>query len=271
MLPERAIVKHVLAHELRAGRRGAVLWWLSIGGMLALVCALQPALAAGPLAAKIASMPAAMRAAFGMTIVDFERPAAYLAANFMYIALGVAVFGGLAGARVIAKEELLHTAELLYVQPSTRTAILVGKALAVATYALALPAALAVVPLAILGALVERPLEPVLIASLFVACAFLALACAGLGMLVAASLRQPRAAANATLGLVFGAFMLGVLSVLAPGLAFLRWVSPFKLLEAPHIVAAGGPAPLVLIGLLVFGVGAAAAAIRIYQRKDLHA
>ncbi|MGE3765284.1 MAG: ABC transporter permease [Kofleriaceae bacterium] len=271
MLRDRTIVGIVLRHELLAARRGAVLWLVSLGAMLALVSALQPALAAGPLAAKISSLPQAMRDALGLSIVDFNRPAAYLATNFAYVVLGTGAFGGLLGSRVIAKEELSRTGELLYAQPARRGAIVLGKALAAATYAIAVPLLLAIVPLAILSAVTTRELEAPLVFSLFVGCACTAFAFAGVGMLVASTSRQPRGVANVTLAIVFGTFVLGVFSALTPTLSFARWVSPFKLVEAQAIVANGGLDPRAVAILVGVGGACIALAIEAYGRRDLHA
>jgi hypothetical protein len=56
----------------------------------------------GVLAAKIKAMPGMLLKAFGIAVIDFRRPPAHLATNFLYVTLGgslmAALFG--AGARV---------------------------------------------------------------------------------------------------------------------------------------------------------------------------
>lgn len=271
MRPERTIVWLVFRRELAAHVRSALRWALPLAAMLALLCALQPSLANGPLAAKLESLPPLMRQAFGLALVDFHRPAAYLATNFLYVVLAVALFAGLSGATIVAKEEVQHTAELLYAQPTRRRAILGGKAAALATYVVALPALLAIVPLAMLGAIVDRPLEPALIAALFAALGCLGICFAGVAMLVATLVRDPRNAGGGALALVFGTFVLGVISALAPQVAWLRWLSPFKWVESLAIVSRGGLPPLPATALVALGLAAATLAITRYERRDLHA
>jgi ABC-2 type transport system permease protein len=222
------------------------------------------------LAAKMEAMPEALRKAFGLAIVDFERPAAYLAANFTPITLSTALFASLLGAGMIAKEETLRTAELLYAQPTSRARILVGKAGALAVYALAFPITLAGVALSMLSAVAEQPVEIDVISALFAGVCAIAICFAGLGMLVAALVRDKRAAAGAALGMAVGSYFIGILSALHEAVAPLRWLSPHKLVEPIQILVQGIDA--VAIGLLVAcGVGAAALAIAMYRRQDIHA
>jgi ABC-2 type transport system permease protein len=265
------VVRHVLRHELAAHRRSALAWALPLAGLLVLVCLLQPSLAAGPLAAKIDALPEAMRRALGLEVVDFHRPAAYLATNFMHVTLVLGAFAGVLGASIVAKEETLHTAELLYSQPVSRRPILAGKALAALIYVVAIPLALSIIPIVVLGATAERPLEPGLIVALFAGVACASTCFAGAGMAVAAFVRDARSATGAALGVVFGTFSLGIVSAVAPAAAHLRWLSPFKLVEGPAIVAAGGLGPVHAVALVAVGVAFAMLAFARYRTRDLHA
>lgn len=268
MPDDPSVTRIVFARELRAHARTFVVWAVPLAGMVALVCALQPSLANGPLAAKIASMPETMRRALGLEIVDFHRPAAYLAANFLTFTIGCSLFAGLLGASIIAKEEVLHTAELLYAQPTSRTRILLGKAAAATTFAIGLPALLALVATPLLAAVSDRPLEPASIAALFAGVAALAICFAGCGMLVAAVVPDPRSATGGVLGVVFGTFFLGIVAALSGTVAWLRWLSPFKWIE-PSSILARGLDPKAVIALLGVGVTCGAIAIARYRRRDL--
>jgi ABC-2 type transport system permease protein len=265
------VVRHVLQHELAAHRRRALAWGLPLAGLLVLVCALQPSLAAGPLAAKIDALPEVMRRALGLAAVDFHRPAAYLATNFMHVTLVLGAFAAVLGASIIAKEETLRTAELLYTQPVSRVPILAGKALAVLSYVVAIPLALSIVPLAMLGAIADRPLEPGLVVALFVGVACASTCFAGAGMAVAALVRDARSATGAALGIVFATFSLGIVSAVTPAAAPLRWLSPFKLVEGPAIVGAGGLSPVRASALVAVGGVFAILAFARYRTRDLHA
>jgi len=260
----------VFAHELRQSLRSWLWWVLPIGFMVTLTCALQPALAKGVLAAKMEAMPEALRKAFGLELVDFKRPAAYLATNFTTISLSTALFAGLLGAAMIAKEETLRTAETLYAQPTSRTSILIGKAAALAVYALAFPITLAVLSIVALTAVAEQPVEVGVVVELFVGACAIAVCFAGIGMLVATLVRDKRSATGAALGAVLGSYFIGVMSALHEVVAPLRWISPHKLAEPTQILVQGIDVPRISL-LVIGGVGAAAIAIALYKRQDIHA
>jgi len=266
------VVRILLGRELRGNLRGFAVWLLPIAGLLGLLCAMQPSFGAngGLLAAKLEAMPEAMRVALGLAIADFTRPAAYLATNFVFVALTTSLFAARLGAAVLAREEVLHTAELLYAQPASRAKILAGKAAALTVYSLAFPAILGAIAIAVLAAVAHQPLEPGLLVLLFAGAATLAICFAGAGMLAAALLPDKRAAGGAALGLVLGTYLLGALSAIAPPVAPLRWLSPFRILEPSRIVTAGLD-PARVAALVAIGVAFAAAAIARYRRQDIHA
>lgn len=260
----------VFRHELRASLRTWLVWVVPVGAMVAMTSGLQPSLAAGPLAAKLDSMPEMLRKAFGLAVVDFHRPAAYLATNFTTVSLTAALFSALLGAAMIAKEEVLRTAELLYAQPTSRTQILLGKLGALAVYTLAFPLVLAVIAMAVLGAVAERPLEPIAIAQLFAGATAIALCFAGLGLFVATLVGDKRSASGAALGVVLGTYFLGILSAIAEPAESLRWLSPHELAKATDVLVHGLD-PLRITLLVALGAGAAALAIARYRRQDIHA
>jgi ABC-2 type transport system permease protein len=264
------VIRIMFAHELRAHFRIAMAWTLPLAALVAFVCALQPAMANGPLAAKLASMPETMRRAFGLEMLDFQRPAAYLATNFMMVSVGIGLFAGLLGSSIIAKEETLHTAELLYTQPVSRAHILAGKAACVAVYAIAIPSVIALVAAGLLAVVTNRPLEPGVLAQLFAGVIVLAMCFAGAGMLIASLVRDARSATSIALGVVLGTFFLGVISALSPSVAALRWLSPFTWVE-PTTIVVEGIRVVAVLGLAGVAVACAALAIRQYCRRDLHA
>lgn len=267
-MPDAARI--VLGRELRASVRTWMWWLVPVASLVAMTCALQPSLAAGPLAAKLDSMPPFLRKAFGIEALDFHRPVAYLATNFTLVALATTLFAASLAASLIAKEEALRTAELLYTQPASRARILAGKLGALAVYTLGFPAVLALVALIVLGAVAERPLEPAAILALFLQVTAAAICFAGIGLLAAVVVRDKRTSGAVAIGIVLGTYFLGIISAIADPAAPLRWVSPHKLAEATSYLAHGlRVGPLVL--LVGIGVIAGTLAIRRYRRQDIHA
>jgi ABC-2 type transport system permease protein len=262
-------IRSIFGRELAANLRTFLGWLIPLAAIVAMSCALQPSMAAGPLGAKLDSMPEVLRKAFGIEALDFRRPVAYLATNFTTVLLPTALFGALLGAGAIAREETLRTAELLFALPVGRGRVLVGKAMAAAVYVLALPAALAVIALAAFGAVVDVPLEPAAILALFAGSAAVAVCFAGFGLLAAALVRDKRSATSAAVGIVLGTYFLGVISAIAAPAAPLRWLSPFKLAD-PAAIVGHGLAPAHVAALVALGVVTAVAAIARYRSQDIH-
>jgi ABC-2 type transport system permease protein len=263
-------IRTLLGHELRHGLRGWLFWVVPVGFMVGLTCALQPSLAKGLLVAKMDAMPEGLRKAFGLAMVDFNQPAAYLAANFMTTTLMTSLYAGLLGAAMIAKEETLRTAEMLYAQPISRTRVLLGKTVALATYVLAFPIVLGVVATAVLTIVAEQPVEYDIIVALFATACALTSCFGGVGMLVAALVRDKRSATGAALGVVLGSYIIGVVSALEDSVSPLRWLSPHKLADPIQILFQGFDLPIAAL-LVVLGAAAAAVAIALYTRQDIHA
>ncbi len=263
-----------MSRELHGLLRSFLVWAGLTAAFVVLLAALQPSMAeagGGVFGAKLKAMPPGLLKALGITILDFRRPAGYLATSFVYLALVGALQAALFGAVVLAREEALRTAELLFVQPAGRLSLLAGKAAASLVYVVGLHALLALAAVASFAAVVDAPLEADLLLALFAGSAALALCFLGLGMLAASLVPDPRRASGAALGVVLGTFLLSALSALAPQARVLGWLSPFKLFDAARTVLDGGLDPARIAALLALGATAAAIAALRFRRKDFRA
>lgn len=273
LLPAPPVVRLLAGRELTAHRRTFLAWAAPVALLLVMVASLQPSMAGdgGVLAAKLEAMPEGLRRALGMTAVDLARPASYLSINFVYVTLTASLLAATLGATMLAKEESLRTAELLYAQPVDRRRVVAGKAAAALAYVLAFNALLAVVAIGALAAFVAAPVEPALIAQMFVGTTALGVCFTGVGLLVAAVAPRPRLAGGIALGITLGAYLLAVAAAAAPGGARIGELSPFRHVEPSTIVARGGVDPIAVIALVAVGVACGAAAIARYARRDLAA
>lgn len=267
------VVAHVLRRELGAHRRSFVRWLVPMAALLLVAVALQPSMAGngGLLAAKLAALPAALRRGLGIGAVDLTRPAGYLAPYFVYVSLTAALLGASLGATVVAEEEARRTGEMLFTQPVARARILLGKACAALLYAVAYDVLLAAVTIAGFAAVVRGPTDAGLVVGMFAGAAGLGVCFVGLGMLVAALVRDARGAVQAGMGLVLAAYLVGALAAIVPKAHPLAYLSPFRAAIPSDVILRGHPDPLALAVLVAVGVVAAAAAIGFYDRKDLHA
>lgn len=266
-------VSLVFKRELRACLKTFLYWFVPVVGLVIMTISLQPSMAqdGGMLAAKLEMLPESLRQAFGVTVLDFTRPANYLATNLIYVTLTGSLLAGILGATLVAREEAQHTAEILLTLPVSRAQVLLGKAGVLAVYALGFHLLMALTSILSFQVVVGGEIEAGLIASLFGGTAALGVCFGGAGMLVATLVREPRSAGSAALGLVFGTYLLGVASGIAPKAEKLGWLSPFQAVEPGQIIANGGLDTVNTTALVLIGVACGAAAIVRYGRKDIHA
>lgn len=263
---------NVFRQELRSAWR-ALLGWLIPGmAMIGLTASMQPEMSKkGSLfAEKLDMVPKEILIAFGVQGADFGDPASYLATNFTVYELIGAVFAGILGATVLAKEEAFGTGEMLYTMPVTRRTVVLAKVAAglvmVEMFALGLAGA-TFATFAAIGVTLGRP---TVIVAMFVVAGALFAAMFALGLLVTVRSSRPRNATSTALGLIFGLYGLNVVGALNHSLAGLRTLSPFHYAEAARIVAVGG-VPGRTIALVLIVLVASVAACLMFERKDIHA
>lgn len=263
----------VFARDARAHLRGFVLWTLPVAALLLVVVSIQPSMArqGSALEAKLQMMPAALKQLFGLGAIDFLRPAGYLAVNFIAITITAPLSAGTLGATLIAKEEAMHTAELLLTRPVSRVQVLAGKVGVLALHVLGYHVVLSTVALVGLAIVVDGPVEARLILSLFGGSATLAVCFGGLGMWIATLVARPRIAGSAALGVVLGAYLIAAVGAVSPELGWLAWLSPFHAVSPPRIIAHGGLDPVAAVAVATIGLAGAAAAFVRYARKDIDA
>lgn len=73
--------------------------------------------------------PHSIQAMYGMNGLDMTTVAGYFGVCYLFVLVILAVFAGLLGGGVLAREELTHTTEFLYVKPRARRKIVAMKLL----------------------------------------------------------------------------------------------------------------------------------------------
>ncbi len=262
----------VALRELRAQRLSFLAWLGPLSLLMMGVVAMQPSIAGerGLLAANLAALPEAMKQVFAVGQVDFNRPAGYLATNFLTVTLLASLFAGLLGAAVVAREDAQRTSEALLTLPLARWQVLMGKLLAslglLATFHLVLGG----VVLATFARVVDGPIEADLMIAIFLGAAALGLCFFSMGFAMAVLVKQARAAPTLSLGLVLGTSFLGAVSRLSARGEVLGLLSPYGVVDPAGIVERGGlqASTLWLLGVAVALLGFA---LLWYDRRDVHA
>ncbi len=259
----------VLKHELRRGRRSLLIWALAIGGMLAIVVLIYPQMKASlqGFGGLVATMGVFAKA-FGLDKLDFTQLLGYYALETgNVLGIGGAMFAGLTGILSVSREEDGHLAEFLFSHPIRRGRVLWQKLLAVLCQILALQLiCLAIAALAIwlIGQGDQLPaLLPLHLA--------LALMSLQIGLLsFGLSCLSHRNNFGLGIGLSLMLYFLQLISAIATGAQWLRWLTPFAYADAASVLSKGIAWPLVAAGWAVSATVAAVGLLH-YRGKDLAA
>jgi ABC-2 type transport system permease protein len=256
--------------EVRAQRGSFLAWLVPLAAMVALVAAIQPSVASqnGVLAAKLAAMPASMKAAFGLGDLDFSRAPGYLATNFLIITLGATLFAGMLGASVVSREHAQKTAESVLTLPVERWQVLVGKTLGALSLFLMFHLTLVGTAVGVLTQVMSGEVEAPVLVSMFAGNAALGLVFFTFGLAIG-TVAEARAAPSVAMGAVLGLYFVGMVSRVNPTVSGLAHLSPYSLVEPADIARQGGLAGQAAWLVVLAGI-AWGAALYIHQRKDVH-
>ena len=257
-------------HELRAYRKGTIIWAVSIILLLVTSMAKFTTLTSGGVDAKklLAGFPPAVQAIFGLNGLDITTVVGYFGILYLYVTIILSIHAGLLGADIVAKEEQEKTAEFLYVKPRSRHYILTTKLLV----ALTLVVLMNVVTFATSCALASRyvMLQTVIHELLLFSGAYLVLQLLfmAIGMMVAAS-AWLKYAGKIVAVLVVAMYFVSVAVSVQPSLSGVGKLSPLVQFEASKTIATGSWPIGWAVGDLMLTAGCIVGAYLFYRRRDL--
>lgn len=261
--------------ELRNLRKSAVMGTLSLCVVIGLLLAFFPAMQTESMqalaGAKMAGLGEGVLKALGLsTLLDFSILTNFFGFAIQYMALAIMVLVVQQAAALFIKEETDGTIEYLCAKPVSRDNIVRQKLLAHVTIVLGM--VLAYVLVATVGYLIvsDYSLGQALreVCTIFGAILFIALVYSAVGVLASTLLRSSKGVSGVAVGLVFGTFLLGILSVVVPKLHFLIWLSPMDWIKTDKLLREGILMQEWIVGLAVIAGSVLAAWLR-YRRKDL--
>jgi len=260
----------LVAIPLRALRRAALVWTLSLSALIALTVAFWPAFREeAALGEMIESMPQPLVDAFGLA--NFGTPAGFLRGNLyaVIVPLLVAVAGVLLANGQTAGEEDSGRMELYLVQPVSRSTIFIGR-VSGALICLAVIAAVMLLAQLASDAAFDLKIGTDRLLATVMLCGLLGLLHAGLAAFVAGLTARPGLVLAIGLAVVVGGYVIMALFPISDVLAPWRHASPWdwalggdplvNATDAWRYLALGGPA----IGLIAAGTVA-------FNRRDVRA
>lgn len=258
----------ILKQELRQGRNALILWTSVIVFMLLICILIYPEMGSqmNELSGAFANM-GGFSAAFGMDKINFGEFMGFFSVECGNIlGLGGAFFAALLGISALAKEEKEHTAEFLLTHPLSRKNIVLQKGLSVLVQILILNAA-AVSACAFCAFLIGEKPDIGSLTLLFLAYLTMQIETAAVCFGISAWI------SSGGLGIGLGGaalfYFLNLISNLAEGAKFLKFLTPFGYTDGAEILISGHlDAKYVTVGILFTAAGIAAAFWK-YCRKDI--
>ena len=261
--------------ELDNLRKSAIITAIALGGVTFAMMTFFPAMQNSAMQALTGAYleginPAVLKGLGLSAMPDFSVITYYFGYIVQYLSLALAVVTMQRAAALFIKEETEGTIEYLCARPVSRSDIFVQKFLA---HLLILVGHVCVCALSTLVAYVafsdfafEKAVAEV--AVFYGAIGFVCLVFSALGLLASVWLKSSKSAAGVAFGVVFGAFLLGILSAVVDMLSFLLHIAPMEWIKAEKLIASGLHLSEWLVGGGVMLVCTIAAWL-IYRRKDL--
>lgn len=260
--------------EIRNLNKGILIWTTILGVIIFLLLAFFPSMQSEGMQeianAKLESISPGVLAVLGFKqMPDFTVVTNYFGYVLQYLNLAIAMFVMLRGTNALIREETEGTIEYLYVKPVSRINILVGKLLANIVGYLVMLVILFAVTVGSYLAYTDYSLSEALheISILYGGILFVGFIFLLFGFFLSAILPSSRQSASVSLGVVFGTFIMGIISVLVPKLDFLIYLSPLDWIKTNKLLEEGlGTGELILgLGIMVCSI---VATLFIYQKKD---
>lgn len=258
----------IYRHEMKAGMKGLLIWWICVAGMglacILLFSGLQEEMAG--MAESFASM-GAFADAFGMSQLSIATMTGYYATEVGTIhGLGGAMFAALVSTVMLSKEEDGHTSEFLLTLPVSREKVVMAKWLAIMTNIILFNMLCTAVYVAGFGLAGEEiPVREFVLYHVMQVMMQTELAAICFG--VSACLKKNRVGLG--LGIVLLLYAYDLMARVIPDLSEYQIISPFSYANASDIMSTGeGSGVAAALGAVVLIVGLGAAFL-CYVRRDL--
>jgi ABC-2 type transport system permease protein len=262
--------------ELRNIRKSLLGWTISVAGVILLILAFFPSMKSGSMRqlaeAKLEGVDPALLAAlgFGGVIPDLTVITNYFGYVLQFITLAIMVFVVQKAVNMLIREETEGTIEFLYGKPVSREEIFFQKLLALfaafAAFLLVLGIVTAAGYLAFSDYGFKETIKDISImygGVLYVGVVFLSI-----GTLFSVLIPSSRSSSAVTISIVFGTFILGVMSVVVDKLDFLLYFSPMDWIKTAKLLSEGIAAEEWAVGIST-AVLSVASALYLYTKKDM--
>ena len=122
-------MKVIVFRELKANRKGLLIWMVGMLFMVAIGAAEYGTVVENSesIMQMMDALPRIVKVIFGMDILPIDTPLGYYVCMYLWYSMVAFAHAIVLGATIIAKEERDRTAEFIYTMPYSRKTISVGK------------------------------------------------------------------------------------------------------------------------------------------------
>ncbi|WP_431028996.1 ABC transporter permease subunit [Lysinibacillus sp. LZ02] len=261
--------------ELRNTWKSTLIWTAVLSSIIFLLLAFFPSMQTESMkelaGAKMEGLDPKLLEAFGLAeLTDFTIITNYFGYVLQYLTLAIMVYVCQSAVLFLVKEETDGTIEFLYSKPISRNAIFTQKALAhIVSYLVMLIVLWLITVIGYLFFSDYDYMESIKeVGAFYSAILYVGFVFMAVGFLLSVCLKNSKGATGVVIAIVFGSFILGIISTVVEALHFLYYVSPMDWIKTQKLMTDGILLEEWVIGLLII-VFCLIAAKEMYKRKDL--
>jgi len=262
---------NIVLRELRSIRRSLIIWSSSIVFLIYVGMVKYDGFSkAGESANEMMdSLPAAMKAMFGIGDLDLALASGYYVVFFMYFVLLCGVHAIMQGSVVVSKEERDKTADFLLVKPIKRSQVITSKIIASLISMVVLNAVTWISSVLIVDIYNKGVSINDLIGTMMIGLFIIQLIFFSVGLLLGVVMRTTKKATGVSTAILLGTYILSAVIDMYNKIDFLKFLTPFKYFDGKKIYLEGLETSSVLLSIIIIIVAITSSYI-IYKKKDLH-
>lgn len=264
---------NMFLHELKSLHKSAVIWACAMAALAAIFLSIYPSMTkdAADFKQLLGGYPEPLRAMLGINLDYITSMLGFYSMIFTFIVLCGAMQAMNLGVSILSKESRERTADFLLVKPVSRSAVISTKLLA----AFAIILATNVVFFGISSILADTVKTADFSGKLFfminLTLFFIQIIFLALGVAISVFFNKIKNVLPISLGVVFGLYMTGALTVTGNNDDGARLFFPFKYFDITYIIKNASYEATYLIAGAVVVIAAVALSYAVYTRKDIHA
>jgi len=260
---------NIIKRELKANIKSLIIWALSLSSLYFVASIEFNAFAGDQAIADAMAQFETIFQALGTASSDMTTPEGFLSILSIYIYLPLAIYSGLLGSGIIAKEEQNKTAEYLFTLPVSRRKVITSKLIVAIFYSVVINL---IVVFSCYFAFVRFDPEPIFYTFLYnlsIGVLLTQLIFLSIGIALSSILKQYKLSGAITISFMISTFMLNILIGFVDDLEFLKYVSPFNYFNSANMLTSNFELPFIIISIaiIISGIGSL---LYFYPKRDLY-